>query len=83
MFWRSKYLDSRDEEIRSAGRYETVEQLIPSLINCGEPWVTEFSIKNKRLIAVNQEMATCETAIKEGDEVAFSHCHRRLKTTSN
>ncbi|OUR92564.1 molybdopterin converting factor subunit 1 [Gammaproteobacteria bacterium 42_54_T18] len=48
----------------------TGEGLINLLSDKGEPWQTVLS-DNKLLIAINQEMASLEDSIAEGDEVAF------------
>lgn len=48
----------------------TVGGLRAELITRGEPWSEVFADKNV-LAAVNQRMARDETAIAEGDEVAF------------
>lgn len=67
----SENLGAKAEEIKFSDQYETVDKLIQLLMDRGEPWTTEFSTENKVLIAVNQEMASRETTIKQGDEVAF------------
>ena len=48
----------------------TGEGLINLLSDKGEPWQAVFS-DNRLLIAINQEMASLEDSIFEGDEVAF------------
>lgn len=48
----------------------TGEGLISLLSDKGEPWETVLS-DNRLLFAINQEMASLEDGISEGDEVAF------------
>lgn len=48
----------------------TGEGLINLLSAKGEPWSSVLS-DNKLLIAINQEMASLDDDISEGDEVAF------------
>ena len=50
---------------------DNVEQLVSSLRARGEPYASAFASDNRVLSAVNQEMASGDTAIKAGDEVAF------------
>ena len=48
-----------------------VEQLLASLVEeKGEAWGNVLMRPNL-LVAVNQEMASSDTAIKDGDEIAF------------
>ncbi len=49
----------------------SIDDLISSLQSRGEPYASAFSADNRVLSAVNQEMASGETAVKAGDEVAF------------
>ena len=48
-----------------------VAALLDTLRARGEPYTSAFGGDAKVLSAVNQEMASTETAIKAGDEVAF------------
>ena len=48
----------------------TVAQLRDHLAARGEPWQALAQMSNLRA-AVNQDMATADAAIKDGDEVAF------------
>jgi len=48
----------------------SVADLIAAL-RLGYPLTTDFLTQNNLLIAVNQELATAQTLIKTGDEVAF------------
>ncbi len=52
------------------GKDVTGEDLINLLSDKGEPWQSVLS-DNKLLIAINQEMASLDDGISEGDEVAF------------
>ncbi|MCH8176806.1 MAG: MoaD/ThiS family protein, partial [Proteobacteria bacterium] len=45
--------------------------LIQRLSERGEPWASEFSGDSKFLVAINQEMCVRDTAVNDGDEVAF------------
>ncbi len=48
-----------------------VAALLDTLRARGEPYASAFGGDAKVLSAVNQEMASTDTAIKAGDEVAF------------
>ncbi len=48
-----------------------VAALLDTLRARGEPYASAFRGDAKVLSAVNQEMASTETSIKAGDEVAF------------
>jgi molybdopterin synthase sulfur carrier subunit len=48
----------------------TGEDLINLLSEKGEPWLSVLS-DSRLLVAINQEMASLEDGISEGDEVAF------------
>ena len=48
----------------------TGEDLVNLLSDKGEPWLSVLS-DNRLLIAINQEMASLDDGISEGDEVAF------------
>jgi len=54
----------------SLGDVNTVRQLIDHLQNRGEPWSSEFE-NGRVLVAVNQEMSDFDSAISDGDEIAF------------
>ncbi len=59
---KSEEIDSNDTSVNS---------LIETLSARGEPYTSAFNGDARVLSAVNQEMATTDTAIKPGDEVAF------------
>ncbi|MFA9418914.1 MAG: molybdopterin converting factor subunit 1 [Gammaproteobacteria bacterium] len=67
----SEALKVKSEEVEFHEQINTVENLIQSLVGRGEPWTTEFSIENKILVAVNQELSNRQASLKQGDEVAF------------
>ena len=48
----------------------TVRQLVDQLQSRGEPWSSEFE-SGRVLVAVNQEMSGFDSAISDGDEIAF------------
>ncbi len=59
------------EENISANNFKTVNCLLASLAKRGEQW--QFALlKNSNLqIAVNHNIASRETSLKSGDEIAF------------
>jgi len=67
----SEALKVKSEEVEFSEQINSVESLIQSLVGRGEPWISEFSIENKILVAVNQELSNRQATLKQGDEVAF------------
>jgi molybdopterin synthase sulfur carrier subunit len=67
----SESLKVKSEELEFSEQNNTVESLIKSLAQRGEPWTTEFSIENKILVAVNHELSDRQATLKQDDEVAF------------
>jgi len=67
----SEALNMKSEEVEFSEQINTVESLIQSLVGRGEPWISEFSIENKVLVAVNHELSNRQASLKQGDEVAF------------
>ncbi len=67
----SEALNVKSEEVEFSEQIDTVESLIQTLVGRGEPWISEFSIENKVLVAVNQELSNRQAMLKQGDEVAF------------
>jgi len=67
----SEALNVKSEEVEFNEQIDTVESLIQSLVGRGEPWISEFSVENKILVAVNQELSNRQAALRQGDEVAF------------
>lgn len=49
----------------------TVSALIEALRARGAPWADALSAGKRWRVAVNQDMATLETPVKAGDEVAI------------
>lgn len=49
----------------------TVQELKQQLANRGGVWQELFACTQGVLVAVNQEMATIDSIVQEGDEVAF------------
>ncbi len=70
------YFASVKERMGIAGESVDIEQsitgegLIDILSDKGEPWLSVLS-DSRLLVAINQEMASLEDGIVEGDEVAF------------
>lgn len=63
--------DTLEIDISQANQQiNTVEKLRHLLQQKGEIWC-EYLAYGKALVAVNQEMSSDETTIKEGDEIAF------------
>jgi len=67
----SESLGLKSEELDYSEQIISAEDIINTLIARGETWAQEFSGDNKILVAVNQEMSERDTAINDGDEVAF------------
>ncbi len=53
------------------GQFETVQALIVKLSERGDDWAAELNDNAQLQIAVNQSIASRETSLKAGDEVAF------------
>lgn len=62
-------LQTASEEL-SLDDMNTVRQLVGYLQSRGEPWSGEFE-NGRVLVAVNQEMSDFNSAINDGDEIAF------------
>lgn len=67
----SESLGLKAEELEYQPHWENAESVINALIDRGDIWAEEFSGENKILVAINQQMSERETAINDGDEVAF------------
>ena len=67
----SESLGCKSEEFDYSEQVKSADDIINVLIKRGETWTQEFSGDNKILVAVNQEMSERNTAINDGDEVAF------------
>jgi len=70
------YFASVKERMGIAGESVLIDQcttgegLVSLLSAKGEPWQSVLS-DSRLLVAINQEMASFESSISEGDEVAF------------
>lgn len=53
-----------------SAEFETAEQLREHLSQQGKKWQLALE-KGKLLVAINQSISSLESAIKDGDEVAF------------
>ena len=53
------------------GSFDTVQALMDQLCERGDDWRTELRDNAQLQIAVNQSIASRETSLNEGDEVAF------------
>lgn len=60
----------REELVLPAG-INTLGALRAHLAQRGEAWAKEMAAGRNLRAAVNQDIATADTAIKDGDEVAF------------
>ena len=67
----SESLGIKSEELTHSEQINSAEDIINTLISRGETWAEEFTGENKILVAVNQEMSERNTAVNDGDEVAF------------
>lgn len=59
-----------NESLEWHSEFKTAGDVRAALIDRGEPWQTAIS-KRTVLIAVNQEMGRNDSAIVDGDEIAF------------
>ena len=67
----SESLCVKFEDMEYSRKTEKVDGIIQRLIGRGEPWASEFSGESKFLVAVNHEICECDSAVHDGDEVAF------------
>ncbi len=67
----SESLGIKSEQLDYNEQIKTAADIIERLMARGDVWADEFSGDNSILLAVNQEMCERDTAIKDGDEVAF------------
>lgn len=61
----------KGERIELPAGVQDVSALTAWLCSRGEPWQRELAPGKPVLVAVNQDMATGATAVRDGDEVAF------------
>ncbi len=64
-------LQSSGEKLEYSAKSGSVRGLLEQLCQRGEPWASALDGRATVLVAVNQEMAGAETALADGDEVAF------------
>jgi len=62
-------LGQAEEELPAT--YETVAELLSELAARGDAWKTTLIENNNLQIAVNHDIASRETCLKAGDEIAF------------
>lgn len=58
------------DEIKVEGEFETAEALREHLSQKGDKWALALE-KGKLLVAINQTLVPLESAVKNGDEIAF------------
>lgn len=59
------------QEIYTPPKMLSIHELKTDLANRGGVWQELFACNQGVLVAINQEMATLESTINDGDEVAF------------
>ena len=59
------------DEIPLAAPETTVADIAAALRRRGAPWTETLSDDGSVMVAVNQEMATAQSPVRDGDEVAF------------
>lgn len=59
------------EQVELPGEVQDVAGLTAWLRSRGDPWERELASGKPVRIAVNQDMAAADTAVGDGDEVAF------------
>jgi sulfur-carrier protein len=64
-------LGSEREQLAFSAGVASVGQLAAQLRERGGAWAAELAVGRALRVAVNQQMATPQTAIADGDEVAF------------
>ena len=64
-------LGTAAEELPTGPSLATVADLVATLRRRGGPWDDTFGTGQSVLAAVNQELACRQTALADGDEVAF------------
>lgn len=58
------------DKLEIEGDFATAEQLRQYLIGKGDKWVLALQ-SDKLLVAINQTLMPLESAVKNGDEIAF------------
>jgi molybdopterin synthase sulfur carrier subunit len=64
-------LGTAREELALPGGVSDVRALREALVGRGGAWAQELGGSRNVRVAVNQDIATAETAIEDGDEIAF------------
>jgi molybdopterin synthase sulfur carrier subunit len=64
-------LDIAQEQLELDAGMHTVRALKENLAQRGQLWSHQFSENSDVLVSVNQQMAADDSAIQDGDEVAF------------
>jgi molybdopterin synthase sulfur carrier subunit len=64
-------LGTGGEEIEAPPEEASVADIAAALCRRGDPWAEVLAPNQRVLVAVNQEMASRDTRVHDGDEVAF------------
>lgn len=64
-------LDTESEELEVHPELKDMSRLTQSLRQRGGAWAEVFAGRETVLMAVNQEVASGDTPIKDGDEIAY------------
>ena len=64
-------LGQAKEELKLPGAVVDLASLRQTLVARGGPWAQELAQSRSIRVAVNQEMASSDTLVHDGDEVAF------------
>jgi molybdopterin synthase sulfur carrier subunit len=64
-------LDTEFEELEALSELEDMSRLTHRLRQRGGAWAEVFAERETVLMAVNQEVASGDTPIKDGDEIAY------------
>ncbi len=64
-------LDTEMLELEASHELSSIAAIIGLLKQRGDEWAEIFDEDQMILMAVNQEVADTDTAVKDGDEVAF------------
>jgi molybdopterin synthase sulfur carrier subunit len=59
------------EEIEAPAPEASVADIAAALCRRGAPWTEVLGAHQRVMVAVNQEMASRDTRVRDGDEVAF------------
>ena len=64
-------LDTDSEQLSLPADINNVQQLKDHLATRGAQWQAAFTADAALLVSVNQQMAQADSAISDGDEIAF------------